>query len=122
MKMAKREWLYCGDDWTDIVNIIKLEKNLTKRVREFHDIIEREGLTVGDATVGDAYPTWRLFKREEIEGCTEEWFYDNDYYALMDDTTLGNNKVTYWFFNIRTGEAMRIGYSMQITCSGIVTV
>ena len=44
--MAKNEWLYCGNDWSDIINIIKLEKNRDERLREFHAILKREGLAI----------------------------------------------------------------------------
>lgn len=112
--MAKSEWMYCGSEWDDLVDIIKLEKNPAERLREFHDIIKREGLTLEDV-----YFTWLMLNKEEMEGCAEEWFYDDD---LKSAAALGYNDVIYWFFNIFTGEAMRIRYSVQITCSGIAAV
>lgn len=112
--MAKGEWMYCGSEWADLINVIKLEKNPAERVREFHDMIKRDELTVEDV-----HSAWGMLDREEIENCAEGWFYD---YDLEDAAALGRNGITYWFFNTSTGEAMRIHYSVLITCSGIVTV
>lgn len=109
--MAKDEWLYCGGDWDDLVNIIKLEKNCDERLREFHDILKREGMTVKN--VIDA---WFVLEKSEIQGCVNEWLYDND---LENAAVLGS--LTYWFFNIYTGEALHIKCSINISCSDIIT-
>ena len=108
--MAKNDWLYCDNDWYDIVNIVKLEKNCDERLREFHDILKREGLTIKDVI-----DEWYVLEKSEIEECVNEWLYYND---LEDAATLGD--LTYWFFNIYTGEALHIKCSVSISCSNII--
>ena len=108
--MAKNDWLYCGNDWYDIVNIVKLEKNCDERLREFHDILKREGLTIKDVI-----DEWYVLEKSEIEECVNEWLYYSD---LEDAATLGD--LTYWFFNIYTGEALHIKCSVSISCSNII--
>lgn len=108
--MAKNEWLYCGNDWYDIINIIKLEKNCDERLREFHDILEREELTIDDVI-----DEWYVVEKSDIKDCVNEWVYGDD---LEDLATLGN--LTYWFFNIYTGEALHIKCSVSISCSDTI--
>ena len=108
--MAKNEWLYCGSDWSDLINIIKLEKNCDERLREFHDILKREGLTTENVI-----DEWYVIEKSDIKSCVNEWLYDND---LEDAAVLGG--LTYWFFNIYTGEALYIKCSVTISCSDII--
>ena len=108
--MAKNEWLYCTSDWSDIVNIIKLEKNCDERLREFHDILERE-----DLTIENVVDEWYVVEKSDIKDCVNEWVYGDD---LEDLATLGN--LTYWFFNIYTGEALRIKCSVSISFSDTI--
>lgn len=104
--MAKHEWLYCGNDWNDITNIIKLEKNPKNRLQEFNDILQREKLTINDI-----FEVWCVLQKDEIQECVADWFYDED--------IINTNEKIYWFFNIYTGEALHIKY--VISYSGIVT-
>jgi len=100
--MAKQEWLYCGHDWKDIANIIKRTRNPKKRLQKFNNILHKE-----DMTINDILEIWGIFDKRDIESCTEEWFFD--------DSETNN---IYWFFNIHTGEALHIKYSIK--CSGII--
>ena len=109
--MAKSEWLYCDDDnWFDIIDIIKLEKNCNERLREFHDILKR-----GELTIEDVINEWCVLEKSEIKDCVNDWVYNND---LENVATLGS--LTYWFFNIYTGEALHIKCSVSISCSNII--
>lgn len=108
--MVKNEWLCCNGDWSDIINIIKLEKNCDERLREFRDILKREELTTKNII-----DQWCVIEKSDIKICVNEWFYDND----LEDVAVPEG-LTYWFFNINTGEALHIKYSVTISCSGIV--
>lgn len=107
--MAKNEWLYCGGDWDDLINIIKLEKNCDERLREFHDILKRDGVTVKDVI-----DSWSVLEKLDIQDCVNEWLYDD----LEEAATL--DSLIYWFFNIYTGEALHIKCSVNISCSDII--
>lgn len=109
--MANDKWLYCSDDWFDLINIIKLEKNPEERLREFYRILGRE-----DLTIADVIAEWAVVEKDEIELCVEDWFYDDDDLAYI----LGNNGITYWFFNICTGEAIHINYHTEVTHSNMI--
>lgn len=109
--MAKDEWLYCGGDWTDLVNIVKAEKNCDERLREFHDILKEDEMTVEDVV-----NSWFVLEKSDIEECVKDWFYVDD---LEEAAVLGG--LTYWFFNIYTGEALNVKCSINISCSGIIT-
>lgn len=102
--MAKQKWLYCGYDWQDIVNIIKLTKNPNERLQEFNDLLRRENVTINDIL-----EVWCVLEKNDIKPSTEKWF--------LDDSEV-DNIVIYWFFNIYTGEALHIKYS--INCTGII--
>ena len=108
--MAKEEWLYCNDDWFDLVNIIKMEKNSNKRLHEFNEMLKRDEMTINDV-IGE----WYVVEKSDIEDCVNEWLYN---YDLEDAVTLGG--LTYWFFNIHTGEAVHIKCSVNIFCSNII--
>lgn len=108
--MAKHEWLYCSDDWSDLVNIIKLEKNCNERLREFHDMIKRDGITTKDII-----DEWYVIEKSDIKNCANELFYD---YDLEEAINLG--KLIYWFFNIYTGEALHINYCVTVSSSDII--
>ena len=56
-----------------------------------------------------------MIEKSDIKNCVNEWLYDND---LEDVVTLGG--ITYWFFNIYTGEALHIKCSVSIFCSDII--
>ena len=99
--MAKQEWLYCGYDWKDVSDIIKLTKNPNKRLQEFNDILRKD-----EMTVNDILKRWHVLDKKEIESYTEEWFFSE---SEM------NSSITYWFFNIYTGEALHIIYFMHRT-------
>lgn len=105
--MAKEKWLYCGHDWDDIVNIIKLTRNPKERLQKFNNIIKREKLTINDIL-----ETWCILEKRDIEDCADEWFYNDDIGEVE------NKECIYWFFNIFTGEALHIKYSIK--CSGII--
>ena len=110
--MAKREWLYCGNDWCDIINIIKLEKNCNERLREFHDILKRDELTIEDVV-----DEWCVVEKADIKDCVDEWFFNDDI-EFNNLSILNNNssqKYTYWFFNINTGESKRINITLNIS-------
>lgn len=110
--MAKREWLCCDDtNWFDLINIIKLENNCNERLREFHDILKRE-----EATIKDIIETWCVVDKSSIKDYVNDWLYSDD---LEDAAALGS--LTYWFFNIYTGEALHIKCSVNISCSDIIT-
>lgn len=109
--MASDKWLYCSDDWFDLINIIKLEKNPEERLREFYRILGRE-----DLTIAEVISEWTVIEKSNIMRYVNEWFYNDDTEEGVD---LGY--VTYWFFNICTGEAVHIKYLVNISCSGIVT-
>ena len=102
--MAKQEWLYCGYDWKDITNIIKQTKNPKKRLQKFNNVLRKENMTINDIL-----EIWGVFDKKDIKPCTEEWF--------SNDSEMNSN-ITYWFFNIHTGEALHIKYSIK--CSGIL--
>ena len=103
--MAKREWLYCGEDWDDVVNIIKLTKNPKERLQEFNNILKRE-----DMTIDDIFEDWPIEEKENIENSAETLLYEEEFDI--------NDSIIYWFFNIYTGEALHIKYSLN--CSGII--
>lgn len=110
--MVNDKWLYCSEDyWFDVVNIIKLEKNPEKRLREFYRILGRE-----DLTIAEVISEWAVIEKSDIMKYVNEWFYNDD---IQEGVDLGY--VTYWFFNICTGEAVHIKYLVNISCSGIVT-
>lgn len=108
--MAKNKWLYCNGEWSDIIGIIKLEKDCNERLREFHDMLKREELTTKDVI-----DEWFVVKKSDIKEYVNEWLYDND---LEEAAALGG--LTYWFFNIYTGEALHIKCSVSISCSDII--
>ena len=110
--MAKCEWLYCNSDWNDLINVIKLEKNRDNRLSEFHDMLKRD-----DITIKDVINEWYVITgKSNIMGYTNEWFYN---YDIQEGIDLGH--VVYWFFNIYTGEAVHIKYSVSVSCSDIIT-
>lgn len=110
--MARDKWLYCSDDdWFDLINIIKLEKNPEERLREFYRILGRE-----DLTIAEVISEWTVIEKSNIMRYVNDWFYDDD---IQEGVDLGY--ITYWFFNICTGEAVHIKYLVNISCSGIVT-
>lgn len=105
--MAKCEWLYCNDnDWSDIINIIKLVHNREERLREFHDMLKRD-----EMTIDDVIDEWWVTEKSNIEECVRELVEDD----LETMFVLG--KCTYWFFNIYTGEAMHIKCFANISYS-----
>lgn len=110
--MAKREWLYCGNDWYDIIDIIKLEKNHDERLREFHDILKRDYLTIKDVI-----DSWCVIEKADIKNCVDEWFFNDD--VEFDDLSILNNnssqKCTYWFFNINTGESKHVNITLNVS-------
>jgi hypothetical protein len=108
--MAKKEWLYCNDDWFDLINIIKMEKNSNKRLCEFNEMLKRD-----EMTVENVIDEWSVIEKSDIENCVNEWFYD---YNLANAVTLGG--LTYWFFNIYTGETLHIKCSVNISFSDII--
>ena len=107
--MAKREWLCCNDEWFDLIDIIKTVSNPTKRVQEFQRILKHDHITIEDVVSG-----WRVIAKEEISDEAKDQF-------LIDDMTdYINDEIIYWFFNIYTGEAVHIKYSVKIICSGVI--
>ena len=111
--MAKCEWLYCNSDWNDLINIIKLEKNPSKRLEEFNFLLNIDG---DNLTINDVVDNWTVLTENDIENAANEWFYN---YDIQEGIDLGH--VTYWFFNIYTGKAVHIKYSVSVSCSDIIT-
>lgn len=109
--MANREWLYCDDiNWSDMINIIKLEKNPTERLREFHDLIKRD-----EMSVEDVIDEWGTIDKSEIKDYLHNCLYGGD---LEDAAVLGS--LIYWFFNIYTGEAFHIKCSVKVSYSDVI--
>lgn len=110
--MANDKWLYCNDDWFDLINVIKLVKNCDDRLSEFHDMLKRD-----DMTIKDVIDEWYVIAgKSNIMSYVNEWFYN---YDLQEGIDLGH--VIYWFFNIYTGEAVHVKYSVSVSCSDIIT-
>lgn len=109
--MTKYKWLPCDEDWSDVINIIKLEKNCNERLREFHNLLERDGLTL-DSVIDN----WCVIEKSYIEEFAETSLEEEYVETLADNET----SFTYWFFNIYTGEALHVKYSVKVSCSGII--
>lgn len=109
--MAKREWLFCNDEWFDLINIIKTISNPAERLQKFQRILEHDHMDIIDVT---SVWAWRVITKEEISDEAKNQFFIDDATDYLDDETI------YWFFNIYTGEAMHIKYSVKVICSGII--
>ena len=107
---SKYEWLYCNYDWMDLINIIKLEKNPSKRLEQFKFFLNADGLTMKDVV-----NTWTVLVEGDLENAASEWFHEDVFFNYHE-----TNDVIYWFFNIHTGEARHIKYTVKIDCSGII--
>ena len=107
--MAKREWLCCNDEWLDLINIIKLTSNPAERLQEFQQILKHDHITIKDVI-----NEWAVITKEEISDEAKNQFLIDDMIDYI------NDEIIYWFFNIYTGEAVHIKYSVKIICSGII--
>lgn len=107
--MAEKNWLYCGIDWSDLINVIKATDNPAERLQEFNDILERDGLSIDDVV-----DTWVVFAEEDILPATEEWIVEDN------ENMCSEEPFIYWFFNLYTGEAVHVKYQIEIHCSGLV--
>lgn len=109
--MTKYEWLYCNSDWNDLINIIKLKKNPSKRLEEFKFLLTIDG---DNLTINDVLDTWTVLTENDIENAANEWFHE-DVFNYRE-----TNDIIYWFFNIYTGEARHIKYTVKVDCSGVI--
>ena len=91
-------WLFCNNDWNELIDIIKSEKSAKKRLQIFHKIIEKEDLTEED--IADI---WLVGCKKDIKEYTNDWI-KNDFVET------GKTHFNYWFFNIYTGEALHVNY------------
>ena len=107
--MAENDWLYCGIDWSDLINIIKATDNPAERLQEFNDILERDGLDIDDVM-----DTWSIFDKEDILPATEELIVEDN------ENMCSEEPIIYQFFNLYTGEAVHVKYQVEIHCSGLV--
>lgn len=107
----KREWLYCNSEWQDVINVVKLEKNHTKRLKEFNFLLNVDG---DNLTTNDVVNNWTVLAEDDIKDAADEWFHEDMFNHYETDD------IIYWFFNIYTGEARHIKYTIKINCSGII--
>lgn len=108
----KCEWLYVEGDWDQLIEVCQKEKNHAKRLQFFNEYLNIDG---DHLTIKDVCESWMVIWEEEISEVAEELFY-NDYSVF----NYSGIAVSYWFFNIYTGEMRHVDYAMKLTCSGVV--
>lgn len=110
--MAKREWLYVDGEWNDLIGFCEKEKNHAKRLQFFNEYLNIDG---DHLTIKDVYKNWSVIWEEAIPDFAEELFSDD--YNVLDYSDI---TISYWFFNIYTGEMRHVDYTIKLTCSGVV--
>lgn len=109
--MAKREWLYVDGEWSDLIGFCEKEKNHAKRLQFFNEYLNIDG---DHLTIKDVYENWTVLWEEAIPDVAEGLFFDD--YDVVD---CPNITISYWFFNIYTGEMRHVDYTVKLTRSGV---
>ena len=109
----KRAWLYVDGDRNLLIGFCQKEKNHAKRLQFFNEYLNIDG---DHLTIKDVYENWTVIWEKEISEVAEEIF-SNDYNVL----DYYNITVSYWFFNIYTGEMRHVDYTVKLTCSGVIS-
>ena len=116
----RREWLWCGGDWKEVIDIIKENKLFSARQKAF-----KEMLTAEDINLIDIIGNWRgcVLSENEILYYVDEWTFEEGF--PFDDVNLitshvYNNSLDYWFYNIYTGQSKHVTVSLNVVRTPVI--
>lgn len=116
----RREWLWCGGDWEELIDIIKENKSFSARQKAF-----KEMLTAENISLIDIIENWRgsVLSENEILYYVDEWTFEEGF--PFDDVNLMTNDVYhnslgYWFYNIYTGQSKHVKVFVNVVRTPII--
>lgn len=116
----RREWLWCGGDWKEVIDIIKENKSFTARQKAFSEMLAAQ-----DMSLIDIVNIWRgsVLSENEILYYVDEWTFEEGF--PFDDVNLMTNDVyhnslDYWFYNIYTGQSKHVKVFVNVVRTPII--